>query len=190
MSNPSGALVTAGGRSCTTPCYLDVPIHTKKAVFTHYSAVQEEVSIEHLTSRSASAKHGAEKAGEYTLETLGLTLGGIGLLAFALAESYQTDAIQTEQHSSRDETIFWIVAATGIVSGSLLIFLGKKMSDNAKNVEPEVYAELNKPQPFPLSDMTSTQPNLQNGEGKLYSIVPPTQKPVTPSNKATDFFKQ
>src|SRR6266542_4188995 len=80
-SNPPGALVTAGGGSCTTPCYLRVPIRTQKAVFALYSGAKEEVSIRHLTARSSAAQYGVEKTGQFTLATLGWPLFITGVAA-------------------------------------------------------------------------------------------------------------
>ena len=189
-SNPPGALVTAGGGSCTTPCYLNVPIRTQKAVFSLYSGAKEEVTIRHLTARSATAQYGAEKTGEYTLYTLGTPLLITGLVALGLAESYQSDLIDTHRSSSRDETILWIVAAAGFVSGGLLLFLGSSINDSAKDVMPEVYVKLEKPRHYPLlTDTTSTQRSLQNDGLELFRDVLQTQKPAVQKNKATDFFK-
>ncbi|HEY6872231.1 MAG TPA: hypothetical protein VI298_05820 [Geobacteraceae bacterium] len=186
-SNPPGALVTAGGKTCTTPCYLDVPIHTEKAVFALYSGAKEEVSIDHLTTRGATAQYGAGKTGEFALAPLGLSLFLTGLLALGLAESYQTDAIQTGQHSSRDETIFWIAAATGMTSGSLILFLAQEFSDSANDVKPEVHVALEKPQHSPpVPDATATQPSSQ---GELFRLFLKMQEPPAQKKGASDFFK-
>ncbi len=172
-SNPPGALVTAGGASCATPCYLNVPIRTQKAVFALYSGVKEEVAISHLTSRSAAAQYGVEKTGEYTFYSLALPFLVVGgLAALGVAILYQSDTIETA-HSSRDETIFIIVGATGLVTGATLAFVGQTISDSARDVEPEVYVKLEKPQHFPLlSNPTSIQ------------------QPAAQRIKAADFFKE
>ncbi len=175
-SDPPGALVSAGGGTCTTPCYLNVPLHTQKAVFSMYSGAKEEVSLSHLTTRGAGARYGAERAGGFTLKSLGWPLFFTGLFALGMAESYQSDVIQTGNSSSRDETIFWIVAATGFVSGSLLLLLGDSISNDAKDVKPEVYVKLEKPQPYLLVPPVSTpliQPAIvDDGKGRRLKLLP------------------
>jgi len=80
----------------------------------------------------------------------------------AMIQVDQSDLIDTNSSSSRDETILWIVAAAGFVSGGLLLLLGETISHNADKVKPEVYVKLEKPQHFPLlTNTTSTQQSLQ-----------------------------
>lgn len=169
--------MTAGGASCTTPCRMDVPMHTRKAVFSLYSGANEEVSIGHLTTRGAGARYEAEKSGEFTLKALATPLLITGIIALGVAESYQSDTVNSGQHSLRDETISWIVAAAGLVSGSLLYSLGELASHDAQEVKPEVSVELKKPQPvlpatpLPL-DVLLPPPGPDDGNTKRLRLFP------------------
>ena len=172
-SSPAGALVSAGGASCTTPCDLKVPVKTSTAIFTLPSGERKEVPIDHLTKRNAETRYKLAKAGEYTLGTLAiplLVIGGVTALITGIL--YESDTIETE-HSSRDRDLFLIVGGT-LVAGGLLVYASKEMAEDANERRPEIDVLFQRPTPESPTGQQLPFGTLKNGPLKLYPDEIPT----------------
>ncbi|MBJ6724918.1 hypothetical protein [Geomesophilobacter sediminis] len=168
LSSPPGAVISAGGRTCTAPCELAVPLETATATATLPSGAQQEVAIGQLTAKNAATRYNVAKAGQYTSMSIVyplLAVGGIAALLVWLTGA--TDDFPSE-HPSRDRDIVVFTTITlGTAAG--FVYIARNLEENADDVAPEVYIS------FPQSEAPPPKPAIEplpyhnpNGTLKLF----------------------
>lgn len=142
-SNPEGALVQAGGASCTTPCELNVPVETQSALFILSAGASKEIPIDNLTSRTAATRYALGRTGEYSSGSLAVPLiigGGALLLLACFLDAPSCFTGGEISMPSRYQEAIAVAGFAGLAAGGTLYLFADELDADATELRPEVRA--------------------------------------------------
>jgi len=163
-STPEGAIVSTGGKSCTTPCSLTLDNHIDTATIISPQGETREIKVPKMDNGDI-AKNSFLKGGSIGLGTFGVAFAIAGLGGFALEQ------LDEESDSHVTDLELYSLASIGVGVGLIsLAELANEDIEDTFSVHTH-FLTRQKPEDAQEKPAFSTQPEVRLSEDNLMEMI-------------------